>query len=303
MILELAKMAIAASWADGVLSNDEINALKDLLFRIDDVTGEDWTILEMYMDSPTSEEEVAALLNRVILYIRNDNDKAFAIKTLEDLFCCDGEVTLEETELLEKFKDGISSASTDVISSITKAFKSAIGKRDATVQSSCLRENKMADYVMNTIYYDLEQKVGEPSVAFNRSEGEIRKLCLAAGLLSHIAYIDEVISPEEQEAMTTIIMEDWGLMKDKAELFVAISCDRATKGLDYFRLTHGFFECTNREERKYFLKTLFRIANASDNTSYEEIEAIRKIAGSLKVPHEDFIEAKLTIPRTDRNGM
>ena len=54
------------------------------------------------------------------------------------------------------------------------------------------------------------------------------------------------------------------------------------------------------DERKVFLKCLFKIANASDMTSYKEIEEIRRISNSLKLPHEDFIEAKLTIPRKDR---
>jgi hypothetical protein len=35
-------------------------------------------------------------------------------------------------------------------------------------------------------------------------------------------------------------------------------------------------------------------------TSYDEVEEIRRISESLKLPHKDFIEAKLTIPREDR---
>ena len=54
-VLDLAKLIIAAAWADGKLTNDEINALKDLLFRFDDITGEDWKTLQMYMDSPVTE--------------------------------------------------------------------------------------------------------------------------------------------------------------------------------------------------------------------------------------------------------
>jgi len=48
------------------------------------------------------------------------------------------------------------------------------------------------------------------------------------------------------------------------------------------------------------MKCLFRIANASEKTSYDETEEIRKIATSLKLTHKDFIEAKLTIPDEDR---
>ncbi len=54
---------------------------------------------------------------------------------------------------------------------------------------------------------------------------------------------------------------------------------------------------------KRFLKSLFQIANASEKTSFDEIEEIRFIAQQLKLSHSDFIEAKLTIPREDRKGL
>ena len=37
--------------------------------------------------------------------------------------------------------------------------------------------------------------------------------------------------------------------------------------------------------------------------SNEEIEEIRSIANSLKIDHSDFIDAKLTLPDIDRNGL
>jgi len=44
------------------LKNEEINALKDLLFRLEDVTGEERAHLEIYMYSPVSAEERDKLL-------------------------------------------------------------------------------------------------------------------------------------------------------------------------------------------------------------------------------------------------
>ncbi|UCD33882.1 MAG: TerB family tellurite resistance protein, partial [Desulfobacterales bacterium] len=54
------------------------------------------------------------------------------------------------------------------------------------------------------------------------------------------------------------------------------------------------------DERKSFLQCLFNIANASDMTSFKEVEEIRRISEALKLSHKDFIEAKLTIPRQNR---
>ena len=41
------------------------------------------------------------------------------------------------------------------------------------------------------------------------------------------------------------------------------------------------------------------IANAADNTSHEEIEEIRNISKALGLAHQEFIDAKLTIPREE----
>jgi len=235
--------------------------------------------------------------------IRSRPDKAFAIETLEKLFRCDGKFTCEEEELLEKLKGDISNVSTGLFPSIANAFKSAINRRDEGVRASCLREEKLEDYVRNPIYYDLTQRQKASAVTLDKPETEVRKLCLATGLLSHAANVDDGISPAERDTMKSILVEDWGLAKEQAELFVSIGCDRTTRGLDCFRLSHGFFECTTIAERRKFLKTLFRIANATDKTSNDEIEAIRRVAKSLKLSHKDFIDAKLTVPREDRNGL
>ena len=303
LILDLAKLVISAAWADGELANEEVNALKELLFSLDEVSAEDWTTLKMYMESPTSAEETEELLKQVTNAIRSSEDKVFALNVLEQLFKCDGKVTDEEQKLMDKLKGDISDVDTGLLSGISRALKSAIQERKAAVQATCLREQDSEDYIKNTIYYDLMRKQEELSVTIDRPESEVRKLCLATGLLSHLANVDEVIEEEEQAAMRKIIAEDWVLSDEQAGLLVSICCDRATRGFDYFRLSHGFYECTSIEERRKFLKTLFLIANAANKTDNEEIEEIRRISKSLKLSHTDFIDAKLTISREDRKGL
>ncbi|MBT7302859.1 MAG: hypothetical protein HN849_25230, partial [Victivallales bacterium] len=63
-ILDLGKLVISAAWADGELANEEVNVLKRLLFRLGEVTAEDWAVLAMYMESPTGKAEQEELLAR-----------------------------------------------------------------------------------------------------------------------------------------------------------------------------------------------------------------------------------------------
>jgi len=301
-ILNLGKLMIAAAWADGELTNEEINALKELLFSLEDISGDDWKQLEMYMESPVTEKEREVLFERLLSQIKTEKDKKLVINKLKQLFSSDGKVTSEEASLLQEIEKVISKAGTTIFTQFSQALKSTMSKRTSALKSSSLRENNFEDYIKNTVYYDLQQKQKESKINIDLPEKQLRKLSLATGLLSFVAQVDSDISDQEKNVMRDILIQDWNISGEQADLLVHISSERATKGLDFYRLSYSFFNCTTLDERKEFIKTLFKIANATDKTSREEIEEIRRIAQALKVSHQDFIEAKLTIPRKDRKG-
>ena len=56
-ILDLGKLMIGIAWIDGRLEQNEINALKELLFLLPDISGEDWMQLELYMTHAVSDTE------------------------------------------------------------------------------------------------------------------------------------------------------------------------------------------------------------------------------------------------------
>ena len=299
-IISLAKLLIAAAWADGELKNQEINALKDLLFSLEDITGREWAHLEMYMDSPVSQQETDNLLAEVLGQIKSEEDKELVVRTLENLFQADGLVSDEERALLKEVEKEVSDVSTGIAARLSRMMQGALGKRIQTHNAAAQRDSKIADYIANTIYYQLKSETEKKGTTIELPEQKIRKVCLAAGLLARISAVDSGISEQEKQGIRQILSTEWGLSEQEAQILAEISCDRTLKGLDYHHLTREFFDCTSVEERKKFLKCLFQIANASEKTSYEETEEIRKIARSLKLSHRDFIEAKLTIPDEDR---
>jgi uncharacterized tellurite resistance protein B-like protein len=302
-VLDLGKLMIAAAWADGELSGEEINALKDVLFSLPEVNAETWAQLEIYMDHAVTEAETTQLLEAVLGNIRGGEDKAFVSKMIHELFESDREVTAEEAALLEEIKGAVGGVSTNVLSRMAKAMQGAMGQHARSCAATTRRESRMGDYIHNTIYYALENEMERSGTRIDKANGEVRKICLAAGLMARIAHVDDEISDDERRRMQEIVAADWQLSEPEAQLIVRISCDRMTKGLDRFRLSRSFYECTTVDERRRFLVTLFKIANAAEKTSFEEIEEIRTIATILKLEHEDFIKAKLSVPREDRKGL
>jgi len=299
-IMDLAKLLIAAAWADGRLQNEEINALKDLLFNLKDVTGDEWSHLEIYMDSPVGPQEREKLLVTVLEQIESEEDKELVVATLENLFQADGIVTGEEITFLDEVKKGVLDVDTGVLARLSKMITTAISGRGRTYSSAAQRESQIDDYIENNVYYHLKSESEKKGIKFDLPARQVKKLCLAAGLLARISVVDANISEDEKRTIKDVLSKQWHLSEQQAEIVTEISCDRTLKGLDYFRLTRGFFDCTTLDERRNFIKCLFRIANASEKTSHDEIEEIRKISNSLKLTHKDFIEAKLTIPDEDR---
>ena len=300
-ILDLGKLMIGIAWIDGRLEQEEVNALKELLFLLPDISGEDWMQLELYMTHVVSDAERQDLLDRVLSGIRSSRDKQLVLETLEKLVAGDGSDRATESAFLERIRQDIEGRSTGLLGHLTAPLRQTLKRKAGQYQGS--RENRIEDFIKNTIYFQLTSELQHQGRTLSIPETEARKICLAAGLMAHVAWVDNEVCHREREAMSLGLQQLWNVPEDEARLVTEMSHSRIMHGLDLVRLTRGFCHYTTIEERKAFLRCLFAIANAAEDTSHAEIEAIRQIAKSFELPHQEFIEAKLTIPRQDRAGL
>ena len=142
--MDLAKLLIAAAWADGKLQKEEENSLKDLIFTLGDINSEQWVELEIYMDSAVNAEETQILLGRVLENIKTHQDKQLVIATLRKLFEADGVVGDEEENLLEEFEEAVMSVSTTLTAGLTKMLKSCINKRSDVYHHGIQRGDRIS---------------------------------------------------------------------------------------------------------------------------------------------------------------
>jgi len=291
---------IAVAWIDGTLDASEMNALKSLLLAMPHMTGREWAKLEIYMDSPVSEAERKVLINDMIDAIRNTSDKTRVLQTIEALIAIDGNVTVSEQAVFNELKKAIESKKTGFSELFSNLTGTILRKRTKKEKMAFTRESQLEDFARNKILYDLKREC--PTLS-QMPENHLKKLCSAAALLGRVANTDDCFSQHEQSIIASVLIAEWGLADSEAKLLTDIVRNRVAEGIDYYHLTRCFYEQTTIKERRQFIKCLFKIANASEQTSLDEIEEIRKIAKFLKVSHSDFIEAKLTIPRADRNGL
>jgi uncharacterized tellurite resistance protein B-like protein len=298
--MALAKVMIAAAWADGSVTNEEMNSLKDLLFQLPEMTASDWAELDIYIETPVGEAERARLVADLQANLKSSEDKELAITMIDELVSADGEITAEERESVEQIKSAVRDANVGVLGSMGNFLGSSVNRRSNKVANAPNRELYLDDYVKNKVYYNVSRRLELEETAIDIPEKELRRLSLAGGLMARVAYVDHEVQEGEFDSMVSAIQNNWELSDVEAALVAESAVSAITKGLDYYRMSRQFFESTTEDERIHFMDALFAVANGDEGVSYLEIEEIRTIATVLKLTHKQFIDAKLKIPRERR---
>lgn len=299
-IMALAKVIIAAAWADGQMTNEEINSLKDLLFRMPEMRAHDWAALDIYIDSPVSEADRTRLVEELKTALSSSADKALAISKLEEVISADGVVSEQELAAIEEVKSAIEEVDVSIFGKLGQLLHGPVQRRSQAVAEGQNRELYLDDFIKNRIFYNVHRRLALGESKLDIPEAEVRKLSLAGGLMARVAYVDREVTDSEFDAMLTALEDNWDIPKEAAALVAEVAVDEISKDLDYYRLTRRFFERTTGAERLRFLDVLFAVADADGHVSYEETEEIRTISNMLKLTHKQFINAKLKIPRQRR---
>lgn len=297
VINALAKVLIAAAWADGTVSYEEINSLKDLLFQLPDMTASDWAELDIYIETPVGETERARLVAELQDALRSPQDKALAVDAVDSLVNADGELSDEELAAAEEIKSAIQDVNVGLFGSMSKML---VNRRSNVIANAPNREMYLDDFEKNKIYYKVSRRLELDDSSIDIPDRELRKLSFAGGLMARVAYVDRDIQDSEFEAMETAIEKNWGIPEVQATLVAEVAASEIGKDLDYYSISRGFFESTTQDERLRFVDVLFAVADGDSGVSHYEIEEIRTISTVLKLSHKQFIDAKLKIPRERR---
>lgn len=308
LALTLGKVIIAAAWADGKITPDEINSLKDLLFRLPHgrdtkgmhLTANEWALLEMYMQTPVGVAERSRLLEDLQAALRRPEDKELAIAAIEELIRADGVVTDTERAVANEIKAAINAVDLNIFAQLGRLIAGPIQRRSQAVERAPNREQYFDDFVKNRVYYKVRQRLHMDDAELHIPDADVRKLSLAGGLMARVAHIDHAVNDDECDRMIQILQADWNISREAAALVAEVAVSEAGADLDFYRLTREFTTSTSAEERARFLDVLFDVATADGYLSNAEHEEIRLIAMSLNLSHDQFIAAKVRIPREQR---
>jgi uncharacterized tellurite resistance protein B-like protein len=300
LIMTLGKVIIAAAWADGEVTNEEVNSLKDLLFHLPNLKARQWAELDMYIETPVGEAERQRLLDELETAIRSDDDKRLALEALNDMVSTDGEVTDEEKAVVQEIQQAVEEADTGLIGAFSRLVKGSVQRRSTAARNAPNREKYLHDFMNNKVYYGVRHRLDMNEVELDLPEATLRKLSMVGGLMGQVARTNDNVSHEELDVIVNALQADWHLDRDQAAFVASIAVDKTADMMDQYRLAREFVDMCTHEELEAFLDVLFRVAAADGMVTRDEIEEIRMISRSLLLSHEQFINAKLKIPREKR---
>jgi uncharacterized tellurite resistance protein B-like protein len=302
-VMTLAKVIIAAAWADGQITNEEVNSLKDLIFHLrqsgfDDVNqlnAQEWARLEMYIETPVDDEERARLVVDLQNALHSTRQKEIARQTLRRVMEADGVVSDSEEEVLAEIEKAIDSVGTGFFGDLERLVGGAVNKRSRAVADAPNRERYFDDFIKNKVFYSLCQRLQIDKSDLKLPEDELRVLSLVGGLMAKVAYVDREVTEAEFDGMAQAIETIWEVSPQLAAFVAEVAVSAVDEVYDSFRMTRELMDSTNEEERRKLLDVLFAVASADGQISYDETEEIRKIARGVNLTHKDFIDSKMRI--------
>jgi len=297
LILTLAKVLIAAAWADGEPTHEELNSMKDLLFHLPQLSARQWASLQMYIDSPVSDAERERLLEELSYAIQTPEDRELAQQALDEMLLADGDVSAEEEQIAAEIRATIESVNVGALSRLVKGMT---GRRAQALANAPNREDYLDDYVKNKVYYGVRRRLDLGEADLQVSDDVLRTLSLAGGIMAQVARVNPQVSDAEVATVVDALQTYWHLDADQAAFVAGVAISETASLMDRYRLAREFASVVGPRERVLFLDVLFAVAAADGVACYDEIEEIRAIAESLKLSHRQFIQAKLTLPRERR---
>lgn len=302
VVKAIAKVMIAAAWVDGKITSGEINSLKDLMFRLPDMTASDWAELDIYIETPVNEDERMRLVESLRRELSTSEEKRLALEALDEVISADGEITENERNLVEEIQPLIENSDVSLLGPLSRLMRGSIQRRSEAVAGASNREVYLDDFINNKVFYLVNRRLELEGEQVSVPESVLRKLSLAGVLMARIAYVDREVSEDEFDAMADILEEKWDVTPLEAALIAEVAVSQIGTGMDTYGAARDLFKATDEEQRVKFLDVLFAVAESDGMVTYEETEEIRLISKLLKLSHSQFIEAKLKIPPDKRTS-
>ncbi len=288
------RVLIAAAWADGEMTYEELNSLK-AYFRELDLDSDALAELEPYLADPIGEEEARTIIDDFLTLARSA-ERETLLAAVRDLLLSDNTLADGEKQFLKLLDHAKEETSTARV--FVGQLKRFWGSRAATGDDKFRRSDLLDEFVRNRVLYQVKRRLmlatgGAP--LDEETERDLRYVCTVGALLGQVAAADQNFDADERATIAELLDSISSLQHSDVDVIVDIVESEVLSDVGYQPFVREYNEMASGEDKRRLLTLLFQVAAADGAISHEEHEEIRKISKALNVEHSEFIAAKQAI--------
>ena len=114
-------------------------------------------------------------------------------------------------------------------------------------------------------------------------------------LLLEVAKSDDQFSSIEKATITAILEEEFQLSDEAVAELMEVAARKREESVDLWEFTHLINEHYSEEEKIKVIETVWRVIYADNKLDEYEDYLVHKLAGLLRLRHQELIAAKLRV--------
>jgi uncharacterized tellurite resistance protein B-like protein len=289
--LAFLKTLVAAAWADGELSPQEIRTISQYLqrFRVDEAeAAEIQELLRRRLDS----RQATRLLEEQLRVLSTAEEQRTLVAAVEDLLLSDNRLDPREAAFLRQIRELTREVSTPQLfvsrlRALWARAPSGTGARGGSVGQ--FLQNRLLDYFRGRIA--LARARAGQSVEDGVTDADLYRAVIWAGLLSEVARVDARLCPAEEDQLLGLLSVAGPVPRPDLEVIVSAFNDGSLVGLDLSMLVREFLKLVSPDDAALMLDGLFLVAAADGKLQDREVTLIRSIAQGAGFPEQTFLAA------------
>lgn len=295
--LTFLKVLATIAWADGEVTNSEINIIKSF-YRKFDLDHDQINELKPYLAAPIPKKEQDALIRQLVAELKSPRERKEIVKDLEEMAHSGGNIKEEEKELMEEISRLINETSFT-----RRSFGKIRNMFQHTILKPARKRNATLDhYFKEKVLRKVDVKTRGGRGKLDLDDDQMYFICLFGSLLAAVAHVDDHFDETEKKALKSQMKEKFTFNQKEMDVLFEIIEEEAREGFDRHAVVTEFNRQVSYNDRLDTVNCFFAIATADGDISHDEMEEIRGITKAMRVPHQDYIKSKLKFLNILRSG-
>ena len=282
------KVLTTIAWADGEISQSEINIIKTF-YRKFDLEKNEINELKPYLLSPISKKEKDELYRQMISELSSPHEKQEIMSALNAMVEAHKRMKSDERELVNQFSVWLEKSS-----HTTRSFGRIKNLLQRTIFKHARDPNPdMKKYFKRRVLQKIELKSEHSQTPTKLPEERLYFICLVGTLMAAVAHVDENFDPAEKKALKSCLRDQFSLKEKELKLLFEVVEEQARQGFDFHEVVTELNRVASYNDRIHLMECLFEVSIADGKMSHEEAQETRRITKALRIPHKTFIEYKV----------